>query len=236
MQTIVIVDNQKAAVAFHTAHTEQVHRFVIHAEQKADAGSLIRLQERTSLGQKRSETSIQHIEITTFSIILHIGIKPQEARKAHQEHQVKIGERTLLALVQPTDGVHQIGKQGFVGSFFLQGTVKEFGQKHRNGRLIRMVRQRTERIKRLRLADAVQVARGAHIGLQLHYRQGLEEYAPHAALPGAGYLHQERSSSALLGVDVHNVRSIVVLQRMEHNACQFLIHYLYIYAFMRVQK
>ena len=40
MQTIVIINNQKAAVAFHTVHTEQVHRFVIHAEQKADAGSL----------------------------------------------------------------------------------------------------------------------------------------------------------------------------------------------------
>lgn len=128
MQTIIIVDDHETTTPLGTAHGEKVHRLVIHTKQEADAGCLIGLQERTSLGQQRGEVSIQHIEIAAFRVVLHIGIKPQEAGKAHEEHQVEIGERTAFALVEPTDGVDEVGKQGFVGSLFLQGTVEELRQ------------------------------------------------------------------------------------------------------------
>ena len=128
MQAVVIVDDHQTTVAFRTAHAEEVHRLVIHTKQEADAGCLIGLQEHTSLGQQWGEVSIQHIEIAAFRLILHIGIKPQEAGKAHEEHQVEIGERTAFALVEPTDGVDEVGKQRLIGRFFLQGTVEELRQ------------------------------------------------------------------------------------------------------------
>ena len=128
MQAVVIVDDHEATVALGTAHAKEVHRLVIHTKQETDAGCLIGPQERTCLGQQWGEVSIQHIEIAVFRVVLHIGIKPQEAGKAHEEHQVEIGERTAFALVEPTDGVDEVGKQGFIGSLFLQGTVEELRQ------------------------------------------------------------------------------------------------------------
>ena len=82
MEAIVIVDDHEATVAFGAVHTEEVHRLVIHAEQQADAGRLIRLQEGTTLRQQRSETGIEHIEIATRCVIVHIGIQAQESGEA----------------------------------------------------------------------------------------------------------------------------------------------------------
>ena len=83
-----------------------------------------------------------------------------------------------------------------------------------------------ERIEQLRLADAVKITRGTHIRFQLYQCQRLEEYASHPTLSRTGNFNEKRRPSALLGIDIHNVRSIIVLQRMKHDTSQFLIHYL----------
>ena len=57
-----------------------------------------------------SETGTLQIEVISILIILQIGIQPQKAGQAHLEDQMEIGE-ILAALIQPDDGVLQIGKQ-----------------------------------------------------------------------------------------------------------------------------
>ena len=110
-----------------------------------------------------------------------MGVKPEEAGKAHQEDQVEIGI-PLAALVQPDDGVAQVGEQRTVLRLLAHGTAEELGEEKGDCRLARVVGERGERVERLRLLYLIYRGVGTEVRLQFHQRQGLEQHRLHCRI------------------------------------------------------
>ena len=83
-------------------------------------------------GDVLTERGGTKVEIAAVSIIVQIGIEPQETAEMHQEDEMEIGE-IVLTLVQPFDAVVDIVKQGLVLLFVSQSVVKKLTDEQADG-------------------------------------------------------------------------------------------------------
>ena len=78
------------------------------------------------------ETGCLHVEIEPLLVFVQIGIETQETRKPHQEDQMEVG-KTTRALVQPYDGVMEVGKERIILGLFTHCPIEELRQKEGDG-------------------------------------------------------------------------------------------------------
>ena len=127
MQTIILINNIKAPVPLRTVHGKQMHIVVLHTLQIDYTCRLLRMEEHPMKRFLHCETGIHKVEISTFGIILCIGIKSEKPRQANEEHKMEI-RKTFLAGIKPHHRTGQIRKKSLIPTLFFQDTKKELRQ------------------------------------------------------------------------------------------------------------
>lgn len=211
MQPVIVIEHRKATGTLCPTHGKQVHGVVVHAHQGKQTRRFLGTDIESMLpGTERSETGVQQIEIGSRTIIVEVGIKPQETGNAHQEDQMEIG-KALRTGIEPADRILQIGEKRGIGSLVAHGTVEELGQKQDNGRLAGMEGNGGERVRKLGLRHLVEGGGRTHLSHQLHQRQGLEQGGLQGGFAGTGQMDQKRASAHGLGIRLDQQRRFLVL-------------------------
>ena len=223
MQAVVAQDDFQTAVALRAAHGKQMHRFVIHAHQHTHAARLVGAHDVGVQRLHTGETGRAQVETVPRMIVVQVGIEAQEARHAHQKHQVEVGHRRAGA-VEPLQGVAQVGKERSVRRFLMERMVQKLGQKQRDGRLVGVVGQGRKQAQRSHVLQPLQVQARPEVRFVGQHRQRLEQHAPRWTLSGARQFDEVGHPPLLFGEDVGNHRRIVVFYGAQHDAGRMLEH------------
>ena len=224
MEAVKVVQHLQTTHTLMAIEREKMHGAEIHAHETGNECSLLRAQEMTVQRRTATETGTQEVETVARHIIVEIGIKPQEAGQAHEKDEVEIGYSTPLTSIKPTDGVEQVGEERTVHPLLAQGMMKKFAQKQSNGRLERVERKGVQRMEQAGLGNAAQLGRVFPFGLQFEQSQRMKQGGTNTTPSRARYFYNIRCTSDRFGIDVGNVRSVVVAQTMKHNGRGLFLH------------
>lgn len=224
MEAVKVVQHLQTMHALMAIEGEKMHGAEVHAHEAGNECSLLGTKIVPMLGRTTTEAGSQKVETIARHIVVEIGIKPQEAGQAHEKDEVKIGHSTPLASIEPTDGVEQVGEERTVHPLLAQGMMKKFAQKQSDGRLERVERKGVQRMEQAGLGNATQLSRVFPLGLQLKQGQRMEKRRTDTAISRARYFYNIRCTSDRFGIDVGNVRSVVVAQTMKHNGRGLFLH------------
>lgn len=136
VEAIEVVEHLEATEALQTVEGEKVHGAEVHAYEARDEDCLLGTQIVAMQRWTTGETGALEIETIARLIIIQVGIKPQEAGKAHEEDKVEIGNARPLASIEDADGVHQISKEGGILSLFAQSVMEKLAQEKGDGRFV----------------------------------------------------------------------------------------------------
>lgn len=224
MEAVKVVQHLQTTHTLMAIEGEKMHGAEIHAHETGNECSLLGMKIVPMLRRTVTEAGSQKVETIARHIIVEIGIKPQEAGQAHEKDEVEIGHGTPLASIEPTDGVEQVGEERTVHPLLAQGMMKKFAQKQSDGRLERVERKGVQRMEQAGLGNATQLSRVFPLGLQLKQGQRMEKRRTDTAISRARYLYNIRCTPDRFGIDVGNVRSVVVAQTMKHNGRGLFLH------------
>ena len=100
---------------------------------------------------------------------------------------MKIGHCISLALVEPTDGVNEVGKERTIDLLLAKRMVKKFAKKKGDGRLAGIHRQRVKRIKQASFGDTTKLGGIFSLGLQLEQGKGMKKRVTNTGVTRARY-------------------------------------------------
>lgn len=224
MEAVKVVQHLQTTQALEAVEGKQMHGAEVHAHETGNENGLLGTKIVPMMGRTTTEAGTQEVETIARHIVVEIGIEPQEAGQAHEKDEVEIGHGTPLASIEPTDGVEQVGEERTVHPLLAQGMMKKFAQKQSDGRLERVERKGVQRMEQAGLGNAAQLSRVFPLGLQLKQSQRMEKRRTDTAISRARYLYNIRCTPDRFGVDVGNVRSVVVAQTMKHNGGGLFLH------------
>lgn len=224
MEAVKVVQHLQTMHALMAIEGEKMHGAEVHAHEAGNECSLLGTKIVPMLRRTMTETSTQEVKTIARHIIVEIGIEPQETGQAHEEDKMKIGHSTSLASIEPTDGVEQVGEERTVHPLLAQGMMKKFAQKQSNGRLERVERKGVQRMEQAGLGNAAQLGRVFPFGLQFEQSQRMKQGGTNTTPSRARYFYNIRCTSDRFGIDVGNVRSVVVAQTIKHNGRGLFLH------------
>lgn len=81
-----------------------------------------------------------------------------------------------------------------------------------------------ERIEWSCFGDAAELGRVASLNFQFDQGQRMKKRRAYTGFPRARYLNNIRASSGMFGIDIDDVRRVVVLQAVKYDGGGFFLH------------
>ena len=223
VEAVVDDGDFEQAVALEVGEAEEMHGGVVHAHHELQLVGLAGKEHVAMEWGRGAEDTLAQVEIVTRLIVVEVGIEPEEAAEAHEEHEVEVGEAIGLA-VEPLDAAGDVVEEGLVALFGTQGVVEELGDEERDGELVGMEGDGGEGRGEAHVAELLELHLRTDVDLGLEEGEGLEELLLHTGLRRLGDVHHERQSSVRLGEHVHDHSRLAVLERMEDYGLGLRLH------------